>query len=307
VNKKIQILLLLVAIAGIIGIITFVANGHNIAVLNPQGMIANKERDLIIFTTVLGLVVVVPVFIMLFGIAWKYREGNTKAKYSPDWDHSRLYETIWWGVPCVIIFILGVVAWNSSHELDPYKQLQSNVKPVRVQVVALQWKWLFIYPEQGVASVNLVQFPEDTPVNFEITADAPMNSFWIPSLGGQVYAMSGMTTKLHLMADNIGNYNGSSANISGSGFAGMKFIAKATSQTDFDSWIRASKNSSTGLDMTAYGKLAAPSKDVVATSYSLKQADLYDKIVMKYMAPEKKDTTNQPMEMDHEHMNMEMQ
>lgn len=302
-NKKIQVLLLLVAIAGLIGIITVVLQGHNIAVLNPQGTIANKERDLIIFTTVLGLAVVIPVFIMLFGIAWKYRESNTKAntKYSPDWDGSRLYETIWWGVPCVIMLVLGVVIWQSSHELDPYKKLESNVKPIRVQVVALQWKWLFIYPEQKIASVNLVQFPEDTPVNFEITADAPMNSFWIPSLGGQVYAMTGMTTKLHLQADNIGSYNGSSANISGEGFAGMRFIAKATSQADFDTWVRSNQNSSAGLGMTEYGKLVTPSKDVPAATYSLKQADLYDKIVMKYMAPEGGNEI-----MDHEQMNMEM-
>ena len=132
----------------------------------------------------LSLIVVIPVYIMLFLFAWKYREGNTKAKYSPDWDHSALLETIWWTVPLLLITILSVVTWNSSHDLDPFRPLNSSVKPVKIQVVALQWKWLFIYPEQNIASVNYVEFPVNTPVDFEITADAPMNSFWIPQVGG---------------------------------------------------------------------------------------------------------------------------
>lgn len=296
--------LALIALAGVVGIATVLLHGHNIAVLNPQGTIANKERDLIVFTVVLALVIVIPVFTMLFVIVWKYREGNVKAKkkYSPDWDGSRLYETIWWGVPCVIMFVLGVVIWQSSHDLDPYKKLESNVKPVRVQVVALQWKWLFIYPEEKIASVNLVEFPEDTPVNFEITADAPMNSLWIPSLGGQVYAMNGMSTKLHLMADNIGDYKGSSANISGEGFAGMKFVARATSKADFDNWVRTNQKNGVGLDMDKYREIAKPSKDVPVATYSLKQSDLYDNIVMKYMAHGGSNET-----MDHEHMDMNME
>jgi cytochrome o ubiquinol oxidase subunit 2 len=303
VNKKIQFFLVLLFIVGAVSIAIILLHGHDIPVLNPQGTIANKERDLIMFTVILALAIIIPVFVMLFAIVWKYREGNIKAntKYSPDWDGSRLYETIWWGVPCIVMLILGVIIWQSSHELDPYKKLASNVKPIQVQVVALQWKWLFIYPEQKVASVNFVQFPEDTPVNFEITADAPMNSFWIPSLGGQVYAMTGMTTKLHLQADNIGSYNGSSANISGEGFAGMKFVAKATSKTDFDNWIRSNQSNTKGLNMAEYDKLATPSKDVPASVYSLKQSDLYDTIVMKYMAH---GSENEPM--NHEHMNMEM-
>jgi len=296
VNKVVKGILLLVAIAGVVIIAAILLNGHNMPVLNPQGTIADQQRSLIIFTVLLGLLVVIPVFIMLFSIAWKYREGNTKAKYAPDLDHSRLYETIWWGVPCIIILVLSVVAWKSSHDLDPYRPLVSNVKPVKIQVVSLQWKWLFIYPEQNVASVNFLQFPEDTPVNFEITSDAPMNSFWIPSLGGQVYAMSGMSTKLHLMADNIGEYRGSSANISGEGFAGMNFVAKASSKADFDTWINTNKNTATGLDMTEYEKLVAPSKNEKVKSYAVKQPDLYDKIIMKYMAPQK--------QMDHEHMEM---
>jgi cytochrome o ubiquinol oxidase subunit 2 len=298
-NKKIKIVLLFVGVVGVIGIFAVLLNGHNIPVLNPKGTIADKQRDLIVFTTLLGLLVVAPVFVMLFTIAWKYRATNTKATYSPDWDHSRLYETIWWGIPCLIILVLGVVTWNATRDLDPYKPLASNVKPINIQVVALQWKWLFIYPDQGIATVNQIRFPEDTPINFEITADAPMNSFWIPSLGGQVYAMSGMSTKLHLMADQQGDYKGSSANISGEGFAGMKFTATATSTDAFNKWVNTTKKS-TALDGSEYDKLAKPSKDVVPVVYALGQPDLYDTIVMKYMAP----STDGSTEMDHETMDM---
>ncbi len=250
-----------------------------------------------LITVLLGVIVIIPVFTMLFTIAWKYRADNTKAKYEPEWDHSRLFETIWWGVPCVIILVLGVITWQAAHTLDPYKQLDSKAKPINVQVVALQWKWLFIYPEEQIASVNMVQFPEDRPINFQITADAPMNSFWIPKLGGQIYAMSGMSTNLHLIADHIGEYAGSSANISGEGFAGMKFTAKATSEADFDAWVNTTKQSSNMLDMTEYTKLASPSKDVSPKTYMLMQNDLYDKIVMKYMAPESKNQQMNHMEM----------
>lgn len=207
---------------------------HDIAVLNPEGLIGQKQRDLLIFATLLSMIVIVPVFVMTGLIAWRYRASNTKATYSPDWDHSRLFETIWWGVPIAIILVLGVVTWKSSHDLDPYRALDSDVKPLRVQVIAMQWKWLFIYPEQEIASVNYLQIPEKTPINFEITADAPMNAFWIPKLGSQVYAMNGMTTKLHLIANNQGTYRGSSANISGEGFADMVFSTVATSKDDFD-------------------------------------------------------------------------
>ena len=180
-----------------------------------------------IFAALLSLVVVIPVFAMTIYIVWRYRESNQKAKYSPDWDHNSKVETIWWLIPTLLIVVLSVVTWNSSHSLDPFKPIKSSVKPLRVQVIALQWKWLFIYPEQGVASTNILELPVDRPINFEVTADAPMNSFWIPQLGGQIYAMAGMSTQLHLMASEAGTYAGASANLSGKGFAKMKFDTKA--------------------------------------------------------------------------------
>jgi cytochrome o ubiquinol oxidase subunit 2 len=282
-GKKFAIFTLLFLVLALLTIIFL--NSSNIAVLNPKGLVAIKERDLIITSALLMLIVVIPVFIMTFAFAWKYRASNTKAKYTPDWDHHLAAEFLWWALPCVIIIVLAVVAWRSAHDLDPFKPLESSKKPITIQVVALQWKWLFIYPEQNIATVNLVQFPEQTPVNFEITSDAPMNSFWIPQLGGQVYAMSGMSTKLHLEADLQGSFNGSSANISGRGFAGMKFTAKAVSQADFMEWVHLVKKVPIKLSLDEYNKLAIPSENNPVAYYSSEEQNLYDRVVMKFMTP----------------------
>lgn len=282
-KKKLAVILGILALSGVVAAIVWLLQGTDIPVLNPQGSIATQQRDLIIVALLLSAIVVVPVFILTFFIAWKYRASNHKAKYMPDWQSSRLLETIWWGIPCAIIIVLSVITWKTSHSLDPYKPLESAARPVEVQVVALQWKWLFIYPEYQIASVNMLQFPEKTPVNFTITADAPMNSFWIPSLGGQVYAMSGMSTKLHLISNETGTYTGKSANISGEAFARMNFTAKAVSQNDFNTWTRAVKDSPNGLDMNSYAELAKPGETKEPVYYSLKDNDLYDTIVMKYM------------------------
>lgn len=260
--------------------------GANIAVLEPQGLISQKQRQLMIIAASLSLIVVIPVFVMLFGFSWRYRESNKKAKYDPKFDHSRWLETIWWGIPTIIIVILAVITWRSSYELHPSESIRSDKPPLTIQVVALQWKWLFIYPGQNIASVNFVQFPEDTPIDFAITADAPMNSFWIPQLGGQIYAMSGMSTHLHLMADSTGSFRGSSANISGEGFALMNFEAKATTQSDFDNWVQMTKLGSGYLNLDTYTKLAQPSKDQSLAYYGWAETGLYNKIVAKYMAPQ---------------------
>lgn len=260
---------------------------HNIPVLDPKGMIGVKECDLISTASLLMLIVVVPVFILTIFFAWRYRESNVKAKHTPDWAHNSIAEYCWWGVPLVIIVILAVITWKSSHELSPFVPLESNKKPVRIQVVALDWKWLFIYPEEGIATINFIQFPEQTPINFEITADAPMNSFWIPQLGGQIYAMPAMRTKLHLIADEVGVFRGASANISGKGFAGMTFTAQASSQADFEQWVQSMKSSSKQLGLKEYDQLVTPSEYNPVASYVLLQRDLFDQILMKYMTPPK--------------------
>lgn len=313
-NRKLRFILPAVIAVGALGALVWILRDTNFAILNPQGTIASQQRDLIIFAVLLCLIVVLPVFFLTFMIAWKYRASNTKAKYTPDWDNNKWIEAIWWGIPCAIILVLSIVTWQTSHSLDPYKPLDSKVKPITVQVVALQWKWLFIYPEHKIASVNLVQFPEDTPVNFVITSDAPMNSFWIPNLGGQVYAMSGMSTKLHLMAENIGDYRGSSSNISGEGFARMTFTARASSRADFNAWVKTIQGDSRGLDINEYKTLAKPGEVEGTPAYSLKDDTLYDTIVMKYMMPhettdkasEKSENEQQKPADEHQHMHHDM-
>ncbi|MBX4201561.1 ubiquinol oxidase subunit II [Candidatus Saccharibacteria bacterium] len=266
------------------GAAVFLANA-SLDVLEPAGVIGEKERNLIIVTILLGILVVVPVFILTAWIAWKYREGNKQAQYSPSWDHDSRLEFVWWAVPLAIITVLAVITWNSSHALDPFKPIASDKKLLTVQVVAMQWKWLFIYPEQNVASVNYVRIPQNTPVNFQITSDAPMNSFWIPRLGGQIYAMAGMSTHLHLMATQPGTFDGSSANISGRGFAGMTFKAQATDQDEFDSWVKSVSESPNELSLSQYETLAQPSENNPVTFYSTPQPNLYDNVLVKYMEP----------------------
>ena len=260
-------------------------NDTNIAVLNPQGLIAAQQRDLIVITVALSVVVVVPVFILLGVFAWKYRESNTNATYRPDEDGSRLLETLWWGIPIVIIVILSVITWITTHQLDPYKPLESNVKPLKVQVVALQWKWLFIYPEQRVASLNELRIPTHTPIEFEITADGPMSAMWIPNLGSQTYAMTGMTAQLRLQADRPGQYRGSNSNISGEGYADMNFMTIATSREAFDEWVDATEmdEKHRHLDVSSYKKLAQPSRKDPVTYYHLHEPELYTNLVNTYM------------------------
>jgi cytochrome o ubiquinol oxidase subunit 2 len=222
---------------------------------------------------------------MTFFFAYKYRATNEKAKYTPDWAHSTILEIVWWGIPCAIIIVLGTITWTSSHRLDPYKPLESKVKPITIQVIALDWKWLFIYPEENIATVNFIQFPDHVPINFKITADAPMNSFMIPQLGGQIYAMAGMQTKLHLLATEMGDYNGMSVSFSGPGFSGMKFIARVSSDADYHNWLNSVRASKESLTMGSYNKLAKPSEDNKVQYYGSVQNNLYNDVMMKFMMP----------------------
>jgi len=284
-TKPIKLILAVLVALGVVALAASYLSGTNIAVFNPKGVVADQERNLIIFAGLLSLIVVIPVFTITAVVAWRYREGNPKAQYSPELDHSRVAETVWWVIPSALILILSVVAWRSSYTLDPARPLSSTTAPMTIQVVALDWKWLFIYPQQHIATVNYVQFPQATPVNFEITADAPMNSFWIPQLGGQVYAMPGMSTQLHLMANGEGSYRGASANISGQGFAGMSFVAKSTSQADFDRWVESVRKQSNDLNQGTYASLAKPSQNVAAASYASASSDIFDTVINKYMVP----------------------
>ncbi len=257
--------------------------GATVAVLEPKGMIAAKERDLIFTAIGLMSAVVLPVLVATVFIARKYRAGNTKSEYSPESGAKPGIQFAWWAYPCLVIIILSAVTWKNTHELDPHKPV-TGIKPLTIQVVALRWKWLFIYPDQNIAALNFVELPAKTPITFELTADeAPMNSFWIPQLGGQMYAMSGMVNQLNLIADSPGDFQGSAAEISGQGFAGMRFIARATSQSDFNSWVSSVKNSSQALN---YEQLVGPSENDSPAVYASVPENLYNMVVDKYSAPQ---------------------
>jgi cytochrome o ubiquinol oxidase subunit 2 len=256
--------------------------GESIIVLNPKGEVGKQQMDLMVITTLLCLIVIVPVLIITFVIIWRYRHrpGST-AKYTPEWEHSTKLETIWWGIPIIIIAIIGVITVKYTYQLEPSKPLASAKEPIVIQVASLDWKWLFLYPKQGIATVNYVQFPDNVPVRFELTSDAPMNSFWIPQLGGQIYTMSGMAMKLNLIADEPGDYMGSGANFSGKDFAQMKFIARASSQTDFDTWVAGVKKSSTDLTSAGYAALAQQGTSG-QRAYGSFPPGLFNYIVNKY-------------------------
>ncbi|HVZ12269.1 MAG TPA: COX aromatic rich motif-containing protein [Patescibacteria group bacterium] len=264
---------------------SIVTHGHNLAILNPQGTIARGERNLMIQVVTLGMSAIIPTALIFLFIVRKYRSGNKNSTYDPEWRHSNILTVAWWLIPSVFIFFLATITWKSTHALDPYKPLDSNVKPITIQVIALRWKWLFIYPVQNIATVNFVEFPKNTPINFELTGDAPMSSFWIPQLGGQVYAMTGMSTKIHLQATSVGDFNGSTAEINGAGFAGMRFIAKSVDQVDFNDWVMGVQKSNKKLDISSYNKLAQPSEDNPQTFYSPIDQNIYNDVISKYMTP----------------------
>ncbi len=252
-------------------------------VLSPSGAVADQQRDLIIFTVSLISLVVVPVFVMLGVFAWRYSEKNKKGKYDPSFNHSVLLESIWWGIPIAIIGVLSVVTIQTSHSLDPYRKIVSENETVNVHYVALQWKWLFIYPELGVASLNQLPIPEDTPISFTITADAPMSAFWVPALGSQIYAMNGMNSQLNLIASKQGDFTGYSTNINGTGYSDMTMTVHSWSDSKFNAWVRDTKQSGTKMNIATYETLAEPSKNNQELAYSLEDKNLYTTIVSKYI------------------------
>lgn len=273
-----------------VGVVLLIIIGYlsklNVAVLNPTGTVARQERNLIFVVLGLCAIVVIPVFTLAILISLKYREGNKRPKkYSPDWDGNRWMEGTWWAVPFAIISILAVVTWNSSYNLDPQKALAANRPPLKVQVVSLDWKWLFIYPAQNVASVNWLEIPQGQPIEFDITSDTVMNSFWIPNLGSQIYSMPGMSTRLNLDSTKLGIYLGRSANISGSGFASMQFSVAVVSASDFSTWQASIKNKALPLNASSYRALAAPSQNAQPAFYSPVDQNLYNRIVNSYIGP----------------------
>lgn len=283
------LIVLLVVAAVVVG---WYISQHNLPILEPSGTIANQEKKLIITIFILMLLVALPVFGLTIFIVWRYREGNSQAKYAPDYDSNRLAELTWWGIPIILIAAIATLTWVSSYRLDPYRSLSSSVTPLKIQVVSLDWKWLFIYPDYDVASVNRAAIPVNRPVEFDITSDSVMNSFWVPALGSQMYTMPGMKTKLNLMASKAGDYYGSSANISGSGFASMHFTVSAMPSSQLDGWFTNIKNNyDKPLDAVSYARLAEPNVPKSQSVYSSVAPGLFDDIIKHYMMP---DMTVQP-------------
>jgi len=256
---------------------------YPMSLLDPHGTIAQQELRLIIIAALLSVVVVVPVFVMLIGFAIRYREGNHTSTYDPELVHGRGVELVWWLVPTGLIVILSVITWTSTHQLDPYRSIAPADQTMQIDVVALDWKWLFVYPGQNIATVNTLTLPDHTAVDFHITSDAPMNSLWIPNLAGQIYAMPGMQTDLNIDATSDGRYQGVSANLSGTGFSDMSFTTNVVSAGAFDGWVARAQGSPHVLSQTGYPALSCPTSDVPATIYVDRYPALFDDVVMKYM------------------------
>jgi cytochrome o ubiquinol oxidase subunit 2 len=263
--------------------------GDLISVLFPKGWVGVEQRNLLLVVQILMLLVIVPVYILTFVFSWIYRADNPKGKYDPNLTDNFTAECFWWGIPIVMVAIVSVLVWVKTYELDPYKSLEGKNKEMTIQVVSLRWKWLFIYPEEKIASINFFQIPKDTPIRFELSADSPMNSFWLPSLGGQIYCMPAMTTLLNLIANETGDFRGSSANISGEGFSGMTFIARASSKQEYDQWVKDMQKAPRELDADEYEKLLIPSEYEPTQLFQLKDEKLFESIVNKYMHPRNKE------------------
>lgn len=284
--KTIKFFLILFAILATFYSIFFVFTGEKVQVFQPKGTIAKQELELILFNLTMMLSILTPTFILLLITAWKYRTNNKQAKYDPEKKHGKLNQTILWILPAIVVAIMAIVTWKQTHHLDPYKPLGAKDEEMTIQVIALDWKWLFIYPDQGIATLNFVQFPEKKAIRFELTADgSPMNSFWIPHLSGQIYCMTGMVTPLHLMADGVGSYPGRAAEINGKGYAKMTFVAQSSTKEDFDKWINEVKQSPLKLDDKLYAELIKPSVGNLPQSYSHVEKDLFETVVMKVNRP----------------------
>ena len=274
--------------------VAILLSGCKAVVLSPSGDIAMQQRDLIYISVALMLIVIVPVMILTVFFAWRYRASNARADYAPDWNHSTLIELVVWSVPLLIIIALGAITWVSTHKLDPYRPLDridaqravaAGQKPLVVQVVALDWKWLFMYPEYGIATVNELAAPVDRPITFHLTSSSVMNSFFIPALAGQVYTMAGMQTTLHAVINKAGTYKGFSSNYSGAGFSGMHFQFHGMDDAAFGKWVAGVRRGGQALNRASYLKLEAPSAYEPVHYYNDVAPDLYDAILNRCVEP----------------------
>jgi cytochrome o ubiquinol oxidase subunit II len=275
--------LVLLALIGLGLLLVMLLQGSDLILLSPKGLIASEQHRLMLTMTLIMLGFALPVLFCLYFFAWKYRESNPKATHNPQAGRSKLSVFLFWALPTTLMLVLASLMVPATFRLEPQDSIKAAKSPLTIQVVALRWKWLFIYPQQNVATVNYVQIPVDTPVQFELTADeAPMNSFWIPHLGGQLYAMTGHNNRLNLMADTVGDYGGSAAEISGPGFAGMRFTARVGTGEAFDAWVAKTRQAGLVLDAPEYQKLLEPSEDNSAAFYASADPSLFSTILNKY-------------------------
>ena len=251
----------------------------NRGVLDPVGPVGSAEKQILINSTAIMLAIIIPTMIATIGVAFWFRAGNKKAEYRPDWEYSGAIEMVVWAIPALTIMLLGGIAWIGSHDLEPSKPLKSNVAALNVEVVSLDWKWLFIYPDQHLATVNQLVIPAGTPVNFKLTSATVWNSFFVPQMGSMIYTMPRMTTRLNLQADKPGVYNGLSSHFSGDGFPGMQFQVHALPPDQFATWAQTAHGSSLHLDGAAYAELSKPSSYVKPMTYGAVAPGLYDAIV----------------------------
>ena len=267
---------------------TALAGCSKAVVLNPAGDVAAQQGQMVITATLLMLVIIVPVIALTLFFAWKYRQGNTEAEYDPEWHHSTKLELVIWSVPLAIIIILGALTWVTTHKLDPYRPLDridaqrpvpAGLKPLEVQVVAMDWKWLFVYPEQGIALVNELAAPVDRPIHFKLTATSTMNAFYVPDLAGMVYAMPGMQTELHGVINKAGVFPGLASHNSGAGFSGMTFKFHGLSDAGFAQWVQQAQAEGKTLDKSTYLQLAKPSERDPVQRFARVDADLYDRVL----------------------------
>ena len=279
---------------GLLLIPLLLLGGCNLVLLAPSGDIARQQSDIMIITTIIIAIIIVPVLIAIGMVAWRYRASNKKAKYDPHWDHSPQLELWVWAGPLLIIIAVGAVSWIGTHQTDPYrpidrigsgKPVPADVKPLEVDVVSLRWKWLFLYPQYGIATVNELAAPVDRPIQFKLTGDTMMDSFFIPALAGQIYTMPGMQTILHGVINKPGEYKGFSANFSGSGFTDMRFAFHGMSTQNFDAWVGKVRAAGGDLDLAAYDKLREPSRAAPVHYYAKFEPDLYDRVLNLCVEP----------------------
>jgi cytochrome o ubiquinol oxidase subunit 2 len=254
-------------------------SGCNRGILDPVGPVAAAEKQILINSTAIMLAIIIPTMIATIAVAFWFRRGNAKAEYRPDWEYSGAIEMVVWAIPILTIALLGGIAWIGSHQLDPSRPLESKAKPINVEVVSLDWKWLFIYPEQGIATVNQLVVPAGTPINFRLTSATVWNVFFVPQMGTMIYTMPRMATRLNLEADRQGVFPGRSAHFSGDGFPGMEFNVNSVTPQQFAAWVASARGSGGVLDGQSYAQLAKPSSYVKPMTYSNVAPGLFDSIV----------------------------